>query len=209
GFPQPTRHTIYDITWPSTLPELRAAAADAFQHSADTMTAPGRSAIAGPNTDPTATGLQAVRDFAQDIERWPEAFDEPTLDVALKSLAAFIEKAGTGGGLFRHLLAQGCSDIGHQVDDPSLPPLAEAASHAATAWTSLAAAGTRADTDTGARWLAVTSAAQRLPELEAILIDKLARAATALTEPQHMRERHPQVCPHPWTAKSTTPTRSN
>lgn len=120
----------------------------------------------------------------------PEALDEPTLDLALKSLAAFIEKAGTGGGLFRHLLAQGCSDIAHQIDDPSLPPLVEAASHAATAWTSLAAAavGARTDTDPGVRWLTVTSAAQRLPKLEAILIDKLARAATALTDPQHMRE---------------------
>lgn len=187
GFPEPTRHTIYDVTWPTNVGDLRAAAADAFQRSADAMTMPSCFAIAGPNTDPAATGLQAVHDFSLDIERWAEVFEEPALDLALKSLTAFIEKAGTGGGLFRQLLAQGCSDIAHQIDDPSLPPLTDAVGRAATAWTALAAAAATGD-DPHTRWRAAATAAQQLPELEAALVDRLAQSARALTGPHHQSE---------------------
>ncbi|MBE7190606.1 DUF4872 domain-containing protein, partial [Jatrophihabitans endophyticus] len=174
SFPEPTRHTIYDIRWPDTLPDLRTAAADAFARSATTMTTPGRSAIAGPDADHTATGLTAVGGFVDDLQAWPDVFDERTLAIALAALPAFIEKAGTGGGLFRRLLSRGCEELAGHLRHPSLDTLTDAAQRVASAWTSVAATAASSDTDNvnqRARHTART--AQPLVELEQHLCRQL------------------------------------
>lgn len=140
SFPEPTRHTIYDIGWPDTLPDLQTAAADAFAQSAATMSSTRRSAVIGPSDDHTATGLEALESFVNDLQSWPDGFDEQGLTTALSVLPAFIEKAGTGGGLFRRLLAQGCSDIADRLQHPDLHALTSVAQRTADAWTGLAAA---------------------------------------------------------------------
>ena len=51
-----------------------------------------------------SAGGPAARAFATDIAGW-EWHDDEQLEIMLFSVGAFIEKAGTGGGLFRRLLA--------------------------------------------------------------------------------------------------------
>ena len=46
------------------------------------------------------------------------------LETLLFSLGIFIEKAGTGGGLFRRLLADGCTEIARLTGDPATADLA-------------------------------------------------------------------------------------
>jgi len=54
------------------------------------------------------------------------------------NVGAFIEKAGTGGGLFRRLLAQGAFEIAQMTGDEATTSLARSANRAAEAWTTVA-----------------------------------------------------------------------
>jgi hypothetical protein len=179
SFPQPTRHTIYDIDWPETLPDLHEAAADAFACSAAAMTSPGRSAIAGPDANQTPTGLAAIAGFVEDLPTWPDVFDEQTLTIALAALPAFIEKAGTGGGLFRRLLAQGCHDLADRLAHPGVQALASTAQRTASAWTNLAAAAASPGT-ASERARDAARAAQPLVDLEHQLCQRLSECSTQL-----------------------------
>ncbi len=127
-----------------------------------------------------AEGLAAVEQLAADLRAWA---DLPTrdLEIFLFSLGAFIEKAGTGGGLFRRLLADGCADVARLTGDLATADLAVAASRCAQAWTETARAGTQRDIDARARLAAVVTAASRLPELESNLVESLELASTSLT----------------------------
>jgi hypothetical protein len=111
AFPQPTRHCTYRITWPRSLPDLKEVAASAFSQSATNMRAPSRDGIADPTTATVgAEGLKAVALFTDDVTTWAELPDYE-LGLLLFILGAFIEKAGTGGGLFRLLLADVCAEL--------------------------------------------------------------------------------------------------
>lgn len=176
GFPVPTRHATYIVEWPHRLPPLAPVAADALSRSARTLRHGGGDAIATPAPGGVCgNGLHGVRTFTTDLGHWPDIFDTSGLNLALGALAAFIEKAGTGGGLFRQLLARGCAEIAHRTADPHAYAAAEAAQQAARAWTALAAAA--ASTDNPAQ--RATLAAQRaavLPNLEETLAAALAAA---------------------------------
>ena len=66
---------------------------------------------------------------------------EAELDVALRSLTAFVEKAGTGGGLFRRLQSQFCFDVARHTDVAELTHAGTAVLRSADGWSALAAAG--------------------------------------------------------------------
>lgn len=50
--------------------------------------------------------MAAAAALAADVHAWADLPDDE-LEILLFGLGAFIEKAGTGGGLFRRLLAEG------------------------------------------------------------------------------------------------------
>ena len=75
-------------------------------------------------------GLAAVVQLAADVRTWADLpIDD--LEILLFSLGAFIEKAGTGGGLFRRLLADGCADVARLTGDFATAQLAVSASRCA------------------------------------------------------------------------------
>lgn len=181
GFPIPTRPTTYVVDWPTFPPDLLTTAADALQRSAYTLRngGPGIFAAASPHVV-AGTGLAGVRAFSNDLRHWSDSFDTPTLHGALGALAAFIEKAGTGGGLFRYLLCQGCTDLKNHSPDPALQAAAVAAGRAAQAWTAVAVAATTSDRTAQQRATHAAQLAALLPDLEETLANALADAAQSL-----------------------------
>ncbi|HET7735367.1 MAG TPA: BtrH N-terminal domain-containing protein [Nocardioidaceae bacterium] len=180
AFPQPTRHCTYRITWPRSLPAIERVAAGAFSQSAVNMRDPSQHGIADPTTaDVGGEGLAAVAELADDVETWGDLPDDE-LEILLFSLGAFIEKAGTGGGLFRRLLADGCAEVARLTGDPATAELAVAASRCAQTWTATARAAIQREAHIRARVDAVASMASRLPEVELRLVESLERAAASL-----------------------------
>lgn len=178
SFPQPTRHTTYRITWPAHLPAIASAASSAFQQSADTMQHPTGTSIAGPPSAGGAHGLSAVTELASDLPTWAD-LSTNELEVHLFSLGAFIEKAGTGGGLFRRLLAEGCSEIARLTHDSATADLAVTAERCAQAWTALARSAVQRDVDAHTRLNATAETAGRLLEAETALITSLHNASAS------------------------------
>jgi hypothetical protein len=182
AFPTPARHATFTITWPARLPELRAVAAEAFASSAALMRAGGSEladATSLPSTAVAGSGLSGVAVFAEDLARWPQVFSREEHDASLRALPAFIEKAGTGGGLFRRLQAQGCADVAARTGLDVVAQAADAVARCAAAWSALATAAT------GQQALEVrgqhcAQAALRLPALEAAAVDALESAVVAL-----------------------------
>ncbi|MBF6137169.1 BtrH N-terminal domain-containing protein [Nocardia puris] len=180
GFPTPTRHATYMVEWPSAAPDLPSMAAAALEQSAATLRHGGPSAIAAPPANGVSgTGLDGVRCFADDVTRWPDIFGDADLEAVLRALAAFIEKAGTGGGLFRRLLAQGCVDLADHTRNPHVDAAASAARLAAQSWTRLAQIATSDETPS-LRSVRVAQEAALLPELEEALANLLTIAASSL-----------------------------
>lgn len=179
SFPQPTRHTLFRVNWPPTLPSLHTAAAEAFAQSAASLSTPTGSTIAGP-AEHGSHGLDAAAALASDVSSW-DALSADELEMHLFTLGAFIEKAGTGGGLFRRLLAQGCEKIARLTGDHATADLANDAHRAAAAWTAVARAAVQRDHISSERLRSVITLAEALPEVETNLVASLRKAATSLT----------------------------
>jgi hypothetical protein len=189
SFPQPTRHCTYRISWPSDLPAVADVAAAAFRQSASNMRQPSRAGIVDTKVAVVgAEGLAAVVALAEDVQTWA---DLPTehLEILLFAFGAFIEKAGTGGGLFRRLLAEGCADVARLTGDSASADLSAVAAQCAQIWTDAARAGVRGDAEVRIRADAVASAVSRLPEAELRLVEHLELAAISLTAEAHRPRR--------------------
>lgn len=182
GFPTPTRHTTYHVDWPDHVPDLRPIASDALGASAAVMRgdAAGAPLLHVEAAEVGSSGLKGVQAFAEDLRSWSTSFDEEDLTAALFGLGAFIEKAGTGGGLFRTLQAKGCQTIADLLNDAATADAAAAARDASKAWSALAAAATNADTPLRSRSLAAAEVAAMLPETEVRLVGALERASRSL-----------------------------
>lgn len=180
GFPGPNRHATYLIEWPDELPPLAPLAAEAFRQAATTMHSTGGRQIASLPGAFSGTGLDAASLFAQDIATWPDEFDPAVLDVALRSLGAFVEKAGTGGGLFRRLLADGAREIATILNEPGVDTVTSVALACADRWSEVAALAGARDVDLSLRARNAAAAASDLTELEAMLADALEAAAGLL-----------------------------
>lgn len=179
SFPQPTRHCTYRIAWPNTLPAIADAAAAAFLQSAANMRDAPKASIIGSTEASGAEGLTAASELAADVQSWAD-LPKDDVEILLFSLGAFIEKAGTGGGLFRRLLAEGCAEVARLTGDLATADLARTASRCAQAWTETARAGIRHDLGTWARVDGVVLAASQLPELEFELVKSLESASNSL-----------------------------
>ncbi|MEU8494673.1 MULTISPECIES: BtrH N-terminal domain-containing protein [Pseudonocardia] len=172
GFPTPTRHTCYPLRFPDSLPDQRTAAASACAQSAQSMTAPtDGNIITVPGAPAAGHGLGGVATFLADLEAWPDVLDrtgetpEHDLHAALSTLAVFIEKAGTGGGLFRRLQAQFLAEL---TDiDARAHPAAVIYEELAGTWSEIAArAVDKTAGPPATRWRNVQDRARRLPQLE-------------------------------------------
>ena len=182
GFPVPTRHTTYVVEWPGAAPDLGNAARSAFRRSADAMQG---SCVSAPITEDSdceiqVRGLPGVSTFVEDLKRWPKIFDDDTLDGALFALSAFIEKAGTGGGLFRDLQARGCRRIAEELSFEPAFRAAEAAKTASELWTAVAHAAYDRGADPHRRASGAASVAAQLPTAERRLAEALREAGDLL-----------------------------
>ena len=186
GFPTPTRHTTYHVDWPDHVPDLRPIARDALAASAAFMRgdAAGAPLLHVEGAAVESSGLKGVQAFADDLRSWSTLFDDDDLTAALFGLGAFIEKAGTGGGLFRTLQAQGCQTIADLLDDAATADAAAAARDASKAWSALADTATNADTSLRSRSLAAAEVASILPETEMRLVGALEKASRSLRDSQ-------------------------
>ncbi|UMB70032.1 BtrH N-terminal domain-containing protein [Mycobacterium paraterrae] len=182
GFPVPTRHSTYLIDWPHTVPDMAAIGGPALADSAAQMRGESSqpSVIVVPDADVTGSGLSGVQIFVDDVRCWPELFDDDALGAALFGLGAFIEKAGTGGGLFRSLQARGCSTIADLLGAQAVAYAATAAADAARLWSAVAAAALDATVPLRDRCQAAADLAAGLPEAEHTLADALDAAARSL-----------------------------
>lgn len=182
AFPVPTRHTTFAVTWPSKLPDLGSTAADAFAASATSMRCTSAELVASQTLPVGAvggSGLGGIKIFANDLAVWPEVFDEQALETALRALPVFIEKAGTGGGLFRKLQARGCATLTQLLRSPKNAEAAVAVDMCALAWRAVARAAV-ADEPLPSRAAGAARAAARLPALEEIAAAALQSAADSL-----------------------------
>lgn len=161
GFPDPPRYATYPMRFPEALPDLLAVARSAC---ADTVRSLDlgeglfpEGTLAGVVVD--ATGTAGVRGFVDDLARWDTALTEEERTVALRALRVFIEKAGTGTGMFRRLQGDGLREAGDRTGDAALRAAGDAWRLAAEAWSTLAAA-------TSDGLAAAVAAADELPALE-------------------------------------------
>ena len=182
AFPEPTRHTTFATTWPQHLPALAAVAADAFAASANSMRTGGADLVDRsllPEGSISGTGLAGVQALADDIATWVDVLDETTLESALRALPVFVEKAGTGGGLFRRLQAGCCHDVATRTGSTASRAAGEAYDRCAQAWSALGHAA-NGDRPVTARLGGAVRAAAALPTLESEATDALAAAADDL-----------------------------
>lgn len=196
AFPGPTRHTNYRLRFPGQLPSLLPTAADACRTAVRGMRRPDDALFRDVVTDAesvVASGLDGVATFVDDLSRWHIAFEPAQLDAALQSLAVFVEKAGTGGGLFRRLQSEFLSDLARRTGLRSAERAAQAYEQLADQWRAVAAAATTTGTDPARRLAETTELACELPAMEEHGVRKLealARAALAVAESDGLRSVH-------------------
>jgi len=182
GFPAPTRHATFAVDWPERLPDLRSVAAEAFAAAAAAIRHGGPGIVDSSDLPPgsiSASGLAGIREFADDLASWPQVWDTVTLEAALAALPVFVEKAGTGGGLFRRLQVACCHDVAWRTGSSASARAGLAYDRCAEAWSRLGRAAT-ADAPLPDRVAAAAEAAARLPGLEEEAADLLAAAAEEL-----------------------------
>lgn len=186
GFPEPTRHTCYPMRFPATLPDQHRATAQACAQAAAAMTDPTTTDISTASVHAGGNGLRGVAAFVEDLDTWPDTLttstDHPerSLNAALLTLAVFIERAGTGGGLFRRLQAEFLTDLATLT--PRARPAADAFHQLAAHWTTLAALGAAETTPETARerWQTARRHARHLTRLETDATQQLADLADHL-----------------------------
>lgn len=182
GFPTPTRHATFAVRWPSSLPPLARIASEAFAASAVSMRAGGAALVDAsllPPGSASGTGLAGVQAFADDVAAWGDTLDEASLEAAMRALPVFVEKAGTGGGLFRRLQAACCFDVADLTGSSATHAAGEAYDRCAQAWSTLGSLATDGN-PLRSRAEQVAQAASALPVLEEQATEALEAAAANL-----------------------------
>src|SRR5207302_10353989 len=91
---------------------------------------------------PYPTGLAALDDLGFAIGSW-DGLDDARLRERFRLLWFCIDKAGTGGGLFRGLWASGLRRLSEVLSDPQLRRLGDLYAELAAEWSTLATDGLR------------------------------------------------------------------
>ena len=158
GFPGPSHHATWVMSFPERLPDARVAIERAVRQSVVNMTS-GAEGLAG--LEP-GCGLDHVASFAASYPGWPERYG-PRLAAALGGLWVFIVKAGTGGAMFRSLQAGFLRESAELLDDSRLANAAGVYEQLAAEWVALAGAAAEARGGD-----ATAAHAAGLPHVEAI-----------------------------------------
>jgi butirosin biosynthesis protein H-like/uncharacterized protein DUF4872 len=132
AFPGPARHATWVMRFPAALPDPRRAVETAVARTVAAMRS--RSGHGAPYE----SGLDAVASFARSYLDWPERFGDG-LRSALKLLHVFIDRAGTGGALFRGFFARFLGEAAALLRDPAIGRVAVAYRELAAAWRGLSA----------------------------------------------------------------------
>ena len=171
-FPSPARHATFRMRFPDSAPALRDVARDAARSTVSELRggAPALAVLADLDGI-RAFGLDGVQQFVADVTGWEATMDDDELASALATLPVFIEKAGTGGGLFRRLQADHCAEVARLTGDEAFARAGDCWADVADAWSEVARAAA-----TGPE--AVAHAATTLPGLEHRAVDMLEAAAT-------------------------------
>ncbi len=181
AFPEPTRHATYRIRWPERAPVWHEAVADAMQTAGWKMLGTDSElpiAVDGSEVI-GASGMAALDLFATDVLRWPDQLGVDTTEIALRSVMVFVEKAGTGGGLFRRLQSTFCQEIAERFSCVAAGASAEDYRACADTWSRLAAAAV-GDSTLESRLDSVTELARTLHDFEVRAVASLVETATAL-----------------------------
>jgi hypothetical protein len=132
AFPGPARHATWVMRFPESLPDPRLAVEIAVARTVASMRlGSGREA-------PYESGLDAVASFERSYRDWPGRFGDG-LRSALKLLHVLIDRAGTGGALFRAFFAQFLGEAAMLLRDPAMASVAAAYGELAEAWRALSA----------------------------------------------------------------------
>jgi hypothetical protein len=136
-FPGPHGNLTWIIRWPDELPPADEAVARAVRGVAGHI-------LEGEPRVPYPTGLTALAGLETAVAAW-DGLDEGDLKDRLRRLWFCVEKAGTGGGLFRGLWAEGLERFAELLGDPALDRLAALYRDLAAEWSEAAAEGLRRD----------------------------------------------------------------
>ena len=175
GFPDPVRHATWPMRFPDRLPDLLPVARQAARASAQRMldgSGPLPDLLATPDDAALGVGVAGVAGFVEDLAGWPRRMDDGQRRQAVAALPVFIDKAGTGGGLFRRLQASFCADVARLTGDSRFASAATAYWQCADAWSQLAAVSAAGGDDHAP----LVAAASGLAELERQAATALARA---------------------------------
>ncbi|MEW2353681.1 BtrH N-terminal domain-containing protein [Spirillospora sp. NPDC029432] len=174
GFPHPNRHSTFPMRFPERLPDLLPAARDAAADAVATMSGEHEETGEPPlEIAGVASGLAGVREFAAEVAGWPGLHDPGTLAAMYRTVRICVEKAGTGGGLFRRLQAGFCGEVATITGDAPFRRAGEAYAACAEAWSALAAAAGDPEPDHAA----VAKKAAAIPPLEERATEALAAAS--------------------------------
>lgn len=178
GFPDPVRHATWPLRFPERLPDLLPIARDAAAASARSMREGGGVLFDPAGLPPEAvmgSGLAGVESFARDVAGWPDMLSEDERRRAVAALPVFIDKAGTGGSLFRRLQADFCADVARLTGDAAFAAAADAYRDCARGWADLA----RTCRDRPHDHAAISGLVAMLPEKERTAAGALERAGAA------------------------------
>jgi hypothetical protein len=127
AFPGPTRHATFLVDFASGLPVPGRAMAASIARVIAHMREPA------PPGSGYGAGIEALRRFGDDYRSWPERHGED-LRWALKLLHVLIERAGTGGALFRNLWAGFLEEMAGALGDRRLLQAAVIYRDSSTLW---------------------------------------------------------------------------
>lgn len=140
AFPGPARNATWVMRFPERLPEPRTAIRAALASTVSNMREP-----AGMDL-PYDSGLRAIRRFERSYASWPERFGDGLRPV-LKLLHVLIDRAGTGGALFRRFFAGFLAEASELTGDSTLEPVAATYAELAAEWSALSRAVRRGTLD--------------------------------------------------------------
>lgn len=136
AYPAPTRHATWLMRFPASLPPYEAAVSAAIRTTVRNMRLE-----ADEEGDVYASlgrrGLSGVDEFVEGFPRWPER-SGIVLERALKGVAVFVARAGTGGALFRSFEATFLREAADTLGDAALAAAADLYGELAATWSRLA-----------------------------------------------------------------------
>jgi hypothetical protein len=123
------RHATWFVDFPEALPDARETIVQAVRRAVANMRPDAENDPFRWLGEPGLAGLEL---FVDDFAAW--ATRDLDLREWLRRIRLLVERAGTGGGLFRNLYAGFLAEAGELLDDPALTEAADVYRRAAEGW---------------------------------------------------------------------------